>query len=204
MNALVFQVIIILLPGFIWVTLEEMATRTGGWHNYERLIRALFYGIFTYITLYYIYKWCGYEFSSVDIPSAADNVIVNSKHFDEIALSIPVSLIFSAIWSAAKNRKIIIRFLQFILVTKKFGDEDVWDYLFNSGDAAIEYVHFRDFESKWVYCGWVKSFSDDQDLREIYMRDVIVYDFDGNIVSEAPNMYLSRKSDSINLEFPFK
>ena len=51
---------------------------------------------------------------------------------------------------------------------------------------------------------WVVCFSDDQELRELYLRDVVVYDFTGKEIMQLPSVYLSRKADSINIEFPYR
>lgn len=58
-----------------------------------------------------------------------------------------------------------------IKATKTYGDEDVWDFTFNSSDAAVEYVHFRDFANRIVYAGGVREFSETDKLRELVLRD---------------------------------
>lgn len=58
--------------------------------------------------------------------------------------------------------------------------------------AAVEYVHFRDFANNIVYAGWVKEFSETDKLRELVLRDVQVYDFEGNMLFETPLIYLAQ------------
>jgi hypothetical protein len=98
---------------------------------------------------------------------------------------------------------LLTRFLQLIGATKKYGDEDVWDFTFNSRDTAVEYVHVRDFANQCVYAGWVNTFSETDRLRELVLLDVIVYDFDGQELYRVPRLYLARAPDSIHIEFPY-
>lgn len=204
MTALVFQSIIILLPGFIWMKLEEASTRTNSWHNYERLVRSIFYGLFTYITLYLVYWIFNQDFSLVDIPTDDKKTFLSADQFDEIVLSVPLSFALATAWCAAKNKKLIINFLRKIDITKTFGDEDVWQYIFNSPSATTEYVHLRDFDRNWVYCGWLVCFSDERDIRELYLRDVIVYDFEGNEQMTSPSIYIAREAKNLTIEFPHR
>lgn len=53
---------------------------------------------------------------------------------------------------------------------------------------------------------WLPSeaFSETERLREIRLRDAIVYDFEGNLLFESPRIYLARKMDDIDTEFPYK
>jgi hypothetical protein len=92
--------------------------------------------------------------------------------------------------------------LQKIGATKRFGDEDVWDFTFNSNDTRVEFVHFRDFEQKVVYAGWVNTFSETDKIRELVLREVEVYDFEGNRLYDVPLLYLARKPETIHIEFP--
>ena len=98
----------------------------------------------------------------------------------------------------------LTRFLQKIKATKAYGDEDVWDFTFNSSVPAVEYVHFRDFENKFVYAGWVMTFFETEKLRELVLRDVQVFDFEGVLQYEMPLLYLARNAESIHIEFPYR
>ena len=108
------------------------------------------------------------------------------------------------LWLYGTNYKLLTRLLQSISATKRYGDEDVWDFTFNSGKPEVEYVHVRDFEKKITYAGWVEAFSETEKQRELRLRDVIVYDFEGNLLFETPRVYLARKMDNIDIEFPYR
>jgi hypothetical protein len=65
-------------------------------------------------------------------------------------------------------------------------------------------VHLRDFEKKITYAGWVEIFSETEKLRELVLRDVQVYDFEGHILFETPRVYVARERGNIDLEFPYR
>ena len=115
-----------------------------------------------------------------------------------------VSVFCALLWLYGSNYKLLTRLLQSISATKRYGDEDVWDFTFNSGKPEVEYVHVRDFEKKITYAGWVEAFSETEKQRELRLRDVIVYDFEGNVLFETPRVYLARKMDNIDIEFPYR
>jgi hypothetical protein len=115
-----------------------------------------------------------------------------------------VSVICALVSLYANNYKLLTQLLQRIGATRRYGDEDVWDFTFNSGKPEVEYVHVRDFDKKITYAGWVEAFSETEKLRELRLRDVIVYDFEGDTLYETPRVYLARKMDNIDIEFPYR
>lgn len=202
MDTLIIQLIILFLPGFIWLKVEETITRIKNWNDSERVVRTIFYGIVTYVVVYLAFSACGIEFSV--IKSTSDTTLFIEPYVTEIVWSIPFAIVLSVAWSKVKNGKLFLRMLQKVNVTKRYGDEDVWEYLFNSNDMETEYVHVRDFERELTYAGWVGAYSDEQNYRELYLNRVLVYDSDGVELYEVPNMYLSFKSDSLVVEFPYQ
>jgi hypothetical protein len=97
-----------------------------------------------------------------------------------------------------------MRLLHEIGATRRYGDEDVWSYTLNSDKALVEYVHFRDLENGYTFAGWVNTYSESEDHRELLLRDVIVYDEVGTEISRPPHLYISRPKNNIWLEFPYK
>jgi hypothetical protein len=67
---------------------------------------------------------------------------------------------------------------------------------------TTEYVNFRDFDNRIIYSGWVKRASVTMKLRELVLRDVEIYDFDGNKLLDTPLLYLARKPENSHIEFP--
>jgi hypothetical protein len=71
-------------------------------------------------------------------------------HINDIAGALIVSVVLEVLWSGSTNHKLFLRAMQKIRITKKFGDENVWDFALNSNMPNVEYAYVRDFEKKIV------------------------------------------------------
>ena len=202
LNLFVAQIAVIFLPGMIWARLDARYAGKEKSSEMDFFIRAFIYGIASYTVTFLIYVLLGYPFSLIDFKEAQEKSVLTRAIGVEVISATAVGFVLGVVWVFASNHKWLTVFLQFIRATKRYGDEDVWDYTFNSTRAAVEYVHFRDFTNSFVYAGWVNTFSETGKLRELVLRDVRVYDFDGNFMYEVPLMYLARKPDNIHVEFP--
>lgn len=179
-----------------------MSTGAKKLDAYERLIRVIIYGVITYFTVYLSYRALGWDFSSVTLVNQDENPLLTDQHIDEILVAIPVSFLLSVGWVFIKNRKYAIRFLQFIGATQSFGDEQVWDFVFNTRGNDVAFVNVKDYSLERVFSGWLVAYSESQVERELYLEDVIIYDFQGKKIDRVNHMYLYRNGDSLNLEFP--
>jgi hypothetical protein len=108
------------------------------------------------------------------------------------------------LWLYLINYKIAGHILRKIGATKSFGQEDVWDFVFNSPQPAVEYVYVRDYEKQKIFSGWVRAFSESPEARELLLRDVQVFDWEGQLLYEVPLMYIGRKRDDVDIEFPVR
>lgn len=160
MDFVVVQLAILFLPGLIWARLDSRYAMKERPSETELLIRALMFGLATYAFVFSFY-WClAWEFSSLGAPTDAKPVLAIDAFVDEILISLPMSFVLATLWIAATNKKWLTRFLQWIGATRKYGDEDVWDFTLNSGVPEVEYVHLRDFDKSIVYavtCGPIPS-----------------------------------------------
>ena len=203
MDIFIVQLAIVFLPGLIWAHLDSRYAMIEKPSQTELLIRAFMYGLTTYAVLYIIYLSLGREFSILKIEDSTKGMMLTDNFIDEIIWSLPVSFCLAVTWIAAANHKLLTRVLQRCNITKRYGDEDVWDFTFNSSQAAVEYVHVRDFEKNITYAGWVNTFSETGKLRELVLRDVIIYDSEGN-ETEVPLLYLARDPKDIHIGFPYQ
>jgi hypothetical protein len=196
------QLAILLLPGVMWAHLDaKFAAKTKPTHL-EFLARSLVFGLVSYAVTYVAFWALGRDFAVVDLTQVDKKNVITGAVAQQIFVATLVGLGLSVLWMYSVNYKLMTRFLQKIKATKSFGDEDVWDFVFNSNDAAAEYAHFRDFENKIVYAGWVSAFSETGRLRELLLVNVQVWDFDGNLLFETPRVYISRKTEGLHVEFP--
>jgi hypothetical protein len=162
------------------------------------------YGLATYAIVYLGYWMAGAEFSMAAATSVPTSSLTLDSLVDEILWSIPTAFVLGIVWVYTATYKFLTRFLQSIGATKRYGDEDVWDFTLNSSSPAAEYVHVHDFAKELIFAGWVDTFSETDKLRELVLRDVIVMNFDADVVDEYPRLYLARESSDLTVEFPYR
>ena len=203
-NLVILQFAIIFLPGLIWAGLDSRYALKSKPSEFQYTLRAFLFGLASYAVTFGIYALLGWPFNLADLSGAAATGIFTPAIFKEVLSAVVVGLVLAILWLYSSNYKWDTRFLQKIGATKTYGDEDVWDFTFNSPVAAVEYVHFRDFANRIVYAGWVKEFSETEKLRELVLRDAQIYDFDGNKLFDTPLVYLARDPENIHIEFPYR
>jgi Family of unknown function (DUF6338) len=203
-DVVIIQIAIIFLPGLIWAGLDSRYALKSKSSEFQYTLRAFLFGLASYTVTFGIYALLGWPFNLADLSGAAATGIFTPAIFREVASAVVVGLVLAILWLYASSYKLVTRFLQKIKATKTYGDEDVWDYTFNSSKAAVEYVHFRDFANKIVYAGWVEEFSETEKLRELVLRGAKIYDFDGNFMFDTPLVYLARDPENVHIEFPYQ
>ena len=203
-DTVILQLAILFLPGLIWARLDARYALKTKPSDIEFFLRAFLFGISSYVVTFLVFAALGWQFTVVNLTEVGTQPVVTSAVLKEVLWATGIGLVLAIIWIYAATYKWLTRFLQLIRATKTSGDEDVWDYTFNSPIPAVEYVHFRDFENKLVYAGWVKEYSETDKLRELVLRDVQVFDFEGTQQYETPLLYLARTPDNIHPEFPYR
>ena len=200
MDYFFFQLAIIFLPGLIW---ERIATRYALKREpsqFEVVLRTFTFGLAAYALTFMIYGLLGIDFIIPEIKRDAG--FIERRFLSQFATASAVSLVCAVLWLYAINYKIAGNLLRLIGATKSFGQEDVWDFVFNSPEPAAEYVYVRDYDKQKVFSGWVRAFSETSEVRELLLRDVQVFDLDGQLLYEVPLMYIGRKRDNVDIEFP--
>ena len=203
-DLLIFQLAIIFLPGIVWASLDASYAAKIKRSEGQFFLRAFLFGIMTYAVEFLVFVTIQRPFRIADLADASSHDVVSHDIFIEVLFALPVGTVLAIIWFYAARYKLLTRFLQTIGATRKYGDEDVWDYTFNSADAAVEYVHVRDFEQQCVYAGWVNTFSETDRVRELVLLDVIVYGAESEELYRTPRLYLARPADAIHIEFPYQ
>lgn len=202
MDIFFVQLAIIFLPGLVWehvdrqFGLKRMATQ------FDILRRTFLFGLISYAATYGVYQLLGISFELVE--PRKDITFLNATFASEIGIASFVALVLSILWLYATNYKLLTRFMQLIHATSRYGDEDVWDFILNSDSPSVDYINLRDFEKEITYAGWVETFSEAERVRELVLRDVKVFNFQGDELFRAPRVYIARPVDDIDIEFPFK
>lgn len=200
-STLFFELALIFIPGFIWMKIHSRYGFKGEKTQFDLILNAFIFGVLSYTVLYFIYRYRGWPLKLFDLDTDSKRLL-QPDLFPEILFAVAISIIGGVLSLYVENHKLFTRFVQTIGATKTYGDEDVWDFVFNSSSSAVNFVHFRDFEQRVTYAGFVEVFSESGQLREIVLRDVIVYDFEQTEMYRVPRLYLARERENIHIEFP--
>ena len=200
-STLFFELALIFMPGFIWMKIHTSYGAKGEPTQFDMILNAFIFGVISYAVLDGIYWMRGVKLHILDLDINSTKLL-QPDTFQDILFSMLIAIILSVLYLYIENYKIFTRFIQRIRATKTFGDEDVWDFVFNSSSSSVNFVYFRDFEQKTVYAGYVDVFSESGQMRELVLRDVYVYDFEGTEMYRMPRMYLARARENIHIEFP--
>lgn len=198
------QLAIVFLPGLIWAQINARHVAKEKPGQVEFITHIFLFGLSSYAVAFVAYGISGNDFSSLGIDDLNQAEIVPSDFVDEILASIGISIALAVLSIYMATYKIPVRILMFFKATRKYGDEDVWDFMFNSPQIDTEYVHVRDFDKGVTYAGWVRAFSETEKLRELLLVDVILYHRDGGEPTKAPLLYLARDRSDIHIEFPIR
>lgn len=191
------------LPGIIWARLDARYDPKPDQSNLDFLISAFIYGIATYVVVFLAYSLIDRQFIFIDFKEAQNKSVLTRSIAEEIVAATAAGTMLGVVGVYFSTWKILNRSLQAIKATKRFGDEDVWDYTFNSPGIASQYVNVRDFDKKIVYTGVVRAFSETGKLRELRLDDVKLYDFDGLFMYAVSRVYIARQPADIHIEFPY-
>jgi hypothetical protein len=183
-SAEVLKIIIILVPGIVsMLVLERMIVHTK--IDFDRFaIYTIVMSFFSYLlsSLLWSLLYHAYTFLEWNVPRIAapkmiiDSFITVDKMDYYIVLWVSLlGILLSLLLAKAINKKYLHRLGQILKITKKYGDESVWDYFHNKQEETI-WVTVRDMKNDLMYFGWIEAYSDDSiEYDELLLRDVDVY-----------------------------
>lgn len=200
-SVLFFQLAFIFVPGFVWMKIHSRYGHKGEGTQFDVILNVFIFGLLSYAILYLIYWPFGRPLALFAFDPESKKLI-QPEILPDVVAALAVAFFAGIVGLYVENNKLFTRFVQSIGATKTYGDEDVWEFVFNSPSPTAGYVHFRDFANRVTYAGYVRTFSETEKLRELVLADVIVYDFDGNAMYQVPSLYLARGRENIHIEFP--
>jgi Family of unknown function (DUF6338) len=200
-SSLFFELALIFIPGFTWMKIHSRYGMRGERPQFDLILNAFIFGVLWYAILYLIYRFNGWTLNIFDL-EPENKKLVQPEILPEILWAAAIAIVGGVLSLYIENYKLFTRFVQMIRATNVYGDEDVWDFVFNSRSRAVDFVHLRDFEQRVTYAGFVETFSESGQLREIILSEVAVYDFEGAEMYRVPRLYLARGRENLHIEFP--
>lgn len=197
------RLLLLFFPGIIATLILDKLTTHRGRELRDFILYSFILGVTSYSLLYLAIQVINlfYKKTLTVIFFEALTSGKTTINFKEVFFATLIAVLLGVFMSIIVNRKMIHRAAQKLKITKKFGDSDVWQYIFESPD--IEWITVRDLSNDLVYQGWVSAYSDTHENNELFLRDVIVYrNSDGSRLYDVKGIYLTKNKDDIILEFP--
>jgi hypothetical protein len=126
-------------------------------------------------------------------PKLAEKAVLLATFF-----SVPVAWLLS--WF--HHKKVWNRFSQWLGISRRFGDEDLFVLLLDGGANQERWYVVRDHKEDLSYYGAIVFWSDEGPDRELIMADVDVFSNQGEAARlySCKSMYICRNRDDISIE----
>ena len=197
-----FKLLFIFLPGIIYSFMVDALTMHPPRDRFFFILKSFIAGMVTYSVLYgfllipEIWKE-SYSMKFTFLRSIFDKSI--TPDFREIFFACLISIVLAILATFTINYKLGHKLAQRFKISNKYGEMDVWGFLFNLNQ--IKFVTVRDHNNNLMFDGWVRAFSDNSKEAEVYLIDVDVYtNDDATKLYHVDSLYLARKREDISIE----
>lgn len=199
-SELTLKLILLLIPGSIACVIYERLTIHKQWNSFKFITNAILFGAISYLSAQFIFNICRTDTS---FDSFWENLPTKEIPYSAIIKASLVSVFIGLISTGLDQYKILNRLGKRLKLTNKYGDENLFSYFLNAKD--VEEIYVRDLESGLTYHGLVNSFSENDEIKELVLIDVAVYDYEtSELLYEIDKIYLSKSKDNLIIELPFK
>lgn len=211
LSELALKLILILIPGILCALVIEKLTVHKPWSAFKFGIHSITTGALTYLIFQILQNIpiylrnlgsdCQKRYETLSIWTN----LTNTKNipYDEIAYGCLTSLFLGFFASAFVQFKVLNRTAQFLGITTKYGDENLYSYFLNS--PITDEVYLRDLETGLTYHGLVESYSEDEKNKEIVLTKVTIFDSDsGDELYDLEKIYIGKSEENLIIELPYK
>jgi len=171
------------------------------WSSFRFVLYSIMFGIVSYLILQLIINGINVTIRDKlpELTIWSNLSDASSIPYKEVGFASIISIILAFAASMIENRKVINRVAGFLGISGKFGDENLFSMFLNSKN--VQYIYLRDIKNQLTYHGWVKSFSENENISEIRLCDVAVYNYsDSDFLYEVGEVYLSLNKQEIIIE----
>jgi len=214
MSQLVIVVIVVLLPGILAASIADKLTVHSAWDSFKFPLYALLLGVLTYSLLQLlvygwnilVYAWNAGSAQQSQVIAWTTLTIWNLTRNGnsaisalEIVAAVVLAIPVSFIVSACVCHKVICTVGNWMHVTSKYGDENLYSYFMNRKEN--EWIYVRDKENNLTYEGRAGWYSEREQVHELVLHDVIVYRYEDSVrLYSVPTVYLSREIGKLIIE----
>src|SRR5688572_14144137 len=173
-SELTIKLIFVLIPGALASLLFEKLTIHKPWNSFKFISHSILFGVLAYLITGLFFEFLNLIFRiNWNSLSIMKNISSKDIPFIEIGNASVTGVILGLVSSALDHYKIINRLAARLRISNKYGDINLYSHFLNSPNVSP--VYFRDLKSNLTYHGLVESFSENEEIREILLRNVRVY-----------------------------
>ena len=103
------------------------------------ILNAFIFGVLSYAILAFVYWTWGSTLHILDI-DVNSTKLLDQKLFIDIFFAMAIAILVGVASLYIETYKVVTRIVQRLGATKEFGDEDVWDFVFNSSAPSVNIV----------------------------------------------------------------
>lgn len=170
LTSFLIRIVFLALPGVLTSLLYRKLLGKRSAKELEDILEIAVFSVLSYGILFLIAtildKWGVSHISLTALQAFSDEKI--PLQWREILLACFVGVVLAFVAAAVYTHKFIHRIGRFLNVTRRFGDEDVWDFFHNSPDIISQWVYVRDHKTNLVYFGWINTFSESEKKESLY------------------------------------
>ena len=199
-SELTLKLILLLVPGSIACIIYERLTIHKQWTSFKFITNAILFGGISYILAQLVFNIFTIDNSFI---SFWKNLPTKEIPYSVILKASIISIFIGLAATGLDHYKIINRFGRWLNLSNKYGDENLYSYFLNAKE--VDEVYVRDIENKLTYHGLINSYSENNNIKEIVLIDVVVYDYNtSKKLYELDKIYLSKSNDNLIIELPYK
>jgi hypothetical protein len=205
-SELTLKLIFLLIPGALASLIFEKLTIHKPWDSFKFISHSFLFGVLAYL----LSDWFISTMNSVFHLQWTQLKIFNNLDDKNIPIkgigrATVCGIVLGLVCSAADHYKVVNRFAAWLHVSGKFGDINLYTHFLNSPNVQV--IYFRDLKSNLTYHGLVESFSENDEIKEVVLRNVTVYYNEGKLngpveLYRLNSVYLSRPTDDVLIEVP--
>ena len=200
LDQLTIQLFLVLLPGVLCAYIVDTFTRQPRASQFQFIVNSIVYGVASYL----VYALGAYWLPAANVSDLNFIRLLSGAEVDnaivlEIVSVCGIAVVLGWISVASFTHRFHYRVLRWLNITKKYGSEDVWAFLFNSPDT--KWVCVRDMPNNLMYEGSVLAFSGNSHHAELLLENARVYEnASGNHLYDVKAQYLSLEKGNISIE----
>lgn len=204
LNHFILRIVLLAIPGIITLYIyRSLKGKNANKKNWEDIFEIMIFSLINY-SIFYLAVCANNYFHNKNDNIVFLNAILDEKihiYWPEIIWTSAIGFINAFILSAADTFKIINKIGRLAKVTKRYGDEDVWEFVHNLDE--IDWVFVRDHRLDLVYYGFIQLYSDSEKEREILINDVDIYsNSTGTFIYSTKSLYICRNKYDLTIEIP--